>query len=93
MTNKQIYNRIATVFVAIMLMIVAFAIPMITASAEETTSPNLFEGATVDLVVTNMSDEEEARHENLSPVYDTSDPSFYSIDLAATLDGITSTYK
>lgn len=76
-----------------MLIIIAFAVPMRTASAEETTSPNLFEGATVDLVVQNNLYGEEARHENLSPVFDTTDPNFYGIDLAATLAGIRSTYK
>lgn len=93
MTNKRTYNRIATVLAAIMLVLIAFAIPMRTASAEETTSQNIFEGATVDLVVQNNLYGEEARHENLSPVFDTTDSKFYGIDLAATLDGIRSTYK
>lgn len=93
MTNKQTYNRIATVLVTIMLVIIAFAVPMRTASADETALPNIFEGATVDLVVQNNLHGEEARHENLSPVYDTSDSKFYGIDLAETLAGIRSTYK
>lgn len=76
---------IVTLLAVFLLLEIIFAVPMRKTSAE-TLLPNIFEGAKVSIQLYWTNGKPSEQHEDLEPVYDTSDIEWQGIDLKATAE-------